>query len=150
MIKTITILSLLLAVGVVCAAQTGFVDGVDVTTEKAPWSLRILGNDLDITGVQAKPDQASAYFMMVSESTKLNVSVFIEPVDKCKTSEECRDRVLGLGNPAWGKYEQLAKGKLKDFSYFEFYRPEAEGKPLKVLDMYAEYVSQGYWVDLHI
>ncbi len=111
---------------------------------------RILGHDLDITNVQAKPDEASAYFMMASKSTKLNVSVFIEPVDKCKTGEECRDHVLNLGNPSWGKFEQLAKGKIKDFSYFEFYRPEVKGLPLKMLDMHAQYVSGGYWVDLHI
>lgn len=131
-------------------SQTTFVDGVDLTTIKAPWSLRILGNDLDITKVQVKPDEQSAYFMMTSESTKLNVSVFIEPVDKCKTSEECRDYVLNLGNPAWGKFQDLAKSKIKDWHYFEFYRPEAMGKPLKMLDMYAQYVDQGYWVDLHI
>lgn len=127
-----------------------FVDGVDLTTTRAPWTMRMLGNDLDITNVQAKPDEASAYFMMASRSTELNVSVFIEPVDKCKTGEECRDHVLNLGNPAWGKFEQLAKGKIKDFSYFEFYRPEAGGQPLKMFDMYAQYVSEGFWVDLHI
>lgn len=134
----------------ICAAQDGFLDGVDLTTIKAPWTLRILGNDLDVTNVQAKPNEQSAYFMMTSESTQLNVSVFIEPVDKCKSGEECRDHVLGLGNPAWGKFEQLSKGKLKDFSYFEFYRPKVQGEPMKMLDMYAEYVSQGYWVDVHI
>lgn len=131
-------------------AQASFVDGVELTTIKAPWTMRILGKDLDLTKVQAKPDERSAYFMMVSESSKLNVSVFIEPVDKCKSSEECRELVLGGGNPAWGKYQDLAKSRLKDFSYFEFYRPEVQGKPLKVLDMYAEYVDQGYWIDLHI
>ena len=131
-------------------AQAPFVDGVDLTTTKAPWTMRIVGNDLDITKAQAKPDSASAYFMMTSDSSKLDVSVFIEPIDKCKSGEECRDYVLGLGNPAWGKFEQLEKGKLKDFSYFQFYRPAVQNRPLKMLDMYAEFVSQGYWVDLHI
>lgn len=133
-----------------CVAQVGFVDGVHLTTIKAPWTLSILGNDLDITKVQAKPDQQSAYFMMTSEATRLNVSVFIEPADKCKTSEECRDYILRLGNPEWGKFQDLSKGKIKEFSYFEFYRPEVRGQPVKMLDMYAEYVGQGYWVDIHI
>jgi hypothetical protein len=141
---------LLLLAESVCLAQNGFVDGVELTTVKAPWTMRILGNDLDITDVKIKPDQASAYFMMASASSGLNVSVFIEPVDKCRSSEECRDHVLNLGNPAWGKFEQLAKGKIKDFSYFEFYRPEVQGKPLKMLDMYAQHVSNGYWLDLHV
>lgn len=135
---------------VTSASAQDFVDGVDLTTTKAPWTLRILGNDLDITNMQAKSDEASAYFMLSSASTKLNVSVFIEPVGKCKTSDECRDYLLDLGNPAWGKFEQLSKGKIKDFSYFEFYRPEVKGQPVKMFDMYAQYVSQGYWVDLHI
>ncbi len=140
---------LVLLSSISCMAQDGFVDGVYLTTIKAPWTLRVLWNDLDITHVQAR-DDASVYFMMASESTKLNVSVFIEPVDKCKSSEECRDYVLTQGNPEWGKFEQLSKGKIKDFSHFEFYRPEVRGQPLKMLDMYAEYVSQGYWVDVHI
>jgi hypothetical protein len=88
--------------------------------------------------------------MMTSGSTNLNVSVFVERADKCKTSDECRDYVLGLGNPAWGKYQDLKKGRIKDFSYFEFYRPEVMGEPLKMFDMYAQYVAQGYWIDLHI
>jgi hypothetical protein len=146
----ISTLALLLLCGGYCFGQSDFVDGVHLTTTKAPWTMRILGNDLDITGVRAKPDEASAYFLMASESTKLNVSVFIEPVAKCKTSDECRDFVLRSGNPKWGKFEQLAKGNLKDFSFFEFYRPSVENQPVKVLDMYAEYVSDGYWVDLHI
>jgi hypothetical protein len=141
--------TIFLCLGTIASAQE-FIDGVDLTTTKAPWTMRILGNDLDITNVQAKPDEASAYFMMAGGSTKLNVSVFIEPVDECKSGEECRDHVLNLGNPAWGKFEQLAKGKIKDFSYFEFFRPEVQGQPVKMFDMYAQYVSEGFWVDLHI
>jgi len=142
--------SFLVNLSIQCEAQSGSVDGVDLTTIKAPWTLRIIGNDLDITNVQAKPDEQSAYFMMTSDSTQLNVSVFIEPVDKCKSGEACRDHVLGLGNPSWGKFQDLAKSKIKDFSYFEFYRQEVGGQPVKMLDMYAEYVGQDYWVDLHI
>lgn len=144
--------SLLLVVVCVfsAAAQDEFVNGVQVTTIKAPWTLRILGQDLDISEVKAKPDQASAYFMMSSDATKLNVSVFIEPVDKCRSAEACRDYVLGLGNPAWGTYQDLAKGKIGSASYFEFYRPEVQGRPVKMLDMYAEFVQDGYWIDMHI
>src|SRR6187399_42615 len=71
---------LLFLSAIVGYSQSTFVDGVQLTTIKAPWTMRILGNDLDITGVQAKPDERSAYFMMSSGSTGLNVSVFIEPV----------------------------------------------------------------------
>lgn len=133
-----------------CYAQQSFASGVQLTTIDAPWAMRINGQELDLTGVQAKPDRRSAYFMMVSEKTKLNVSVFIEPVGKCKTNEECRDFVLESGNPKWGKIQQLEKSRQGEFSYFEFFRPEVDGQPVGVQDLYAEYVAQGYWVDLHI
>jgi hypothetical protein len=147
--STFLLTFLLLAIGA-CYGQAPFANGVEITTIKAPWSMRIMNNGLDITNVKVRPDQRSAYFMMVSESRKLNVSVYIEPVDECKSSDECRDHVLGLGNPAWGKFQDLSKGKIKDFSYFEFYRPEIDGQPVKMQDMYAEYVDKGYWIDLHI
>src|SRR4051812_28957038 len=75
-------IALLVLCNGVLDAQAAFVDGVQITTVKAPWTVRILGKDLDLTGVQAKPDEQSGYFMMVSGSTQLNVSVFIEPVSK--------------------------------------------------------------------
>lgn len=148
-------ITLLLATFVLCAgasfSQAPFVEGVEVTATKAPWKLRILGNDLHIADVKVEPDEQTAYFILMSKSSNLNVSIFIEPVNKkCKTSEECRDYVLNLGNPAWGKFQDLAKSKIKDFHYFEFYRPEVMGGPLKMFDMYAQYVDQGYWVDVHI
>ena len=58
--------------------------------------------------------------------------------------------VLRLGNSAWGKYQDLVKAEIGDTSYFEFYRPSVLNQPLKMLDMYAEFVHQGYWVDLHL
>jgi hypothetical protein len=125
-----------------------FTNGVEITTINTPWVLRILGHELDLTDVQAKPDQRSAYFLL--RNAELTVSAFIEPVDKCKTAEECRDYVLRLGNPKWGKFQDLVKGTLGEASYFEFYRPEVEGKALKMFDMYAQFVVDGYWVDLHI
>jgi hypothetical protein len=83
-------------------------------------------------------------------SDGVNVSLFIEPAEKCKTSDECRDFVLNTGNPAWGKFQDLNKARLGDFSYFEFFRPVAMEQPLKMFDMYAQYVGNSYWVDLHI
>ena len=147
---TLIVFGLVLFLTSISHAQQAFVDGVDLTTLKAPWIMRILGNDLALNNVQAKPDERSAYYMLSSASTKLNVSVFIEPVSKCKTSDECRDHVLAVGNPAWGQYQGLTKGKLKDFSYFVFFRSVVRNGPLRVLDMYAEHVVDGYWIDVHI
>jgi len=131
-------------------AQTVVPNQVRFTTPDAPWTLVIDGQAVDIKTAQVKPDNKSAYFLVYPNKDGLNISLFIEPVDKCKTSDECRDFVLNSGNPAWGKFQDLAKARIGEFSYFEFYRPEAMGQPLQMQDMYAQYVGSGYWVDLHI
>ena len=58
--------------------------------------------------------------------------------------------VLKAGNPAWGEYQDLLTSEIGDVSFFEFFRPEVQEMPVKMLDMYAEFVRDGYWIDLHI
>lgn len=108
------------------------------------------GSHLEIREQEVKRDNQSGYFLLYNEKDNLTVSLFIEPAVKCKTSDECRDLVLKTGNPKWGKIEDVVKSKIGDFSYFEFFRPTVQNQPLQMLDMYAEYVADGYWVDLHI
>lgn len=148
------------SLAVLCLLLLGFISSsraqaiaeneIRLTTPLAPWTIVISGRDLDIRNVGLKPGSTSSYVMMVDDTTKLNVSLYIEPAGKCKTSEECRDYILNTGNPAWGKFQNLSKAKVGDFSYFEFFRPEVRGQPLQMQDMYAQHVSGGYWVDLHI
>ena len=121
---------------------------IRLTASGAPWDVVIEGGGLDIKQVGTKP--GGAYFLLYPSKDKLNISLYIEPIEKCNTSDDCRDFVLNTGNPAWGKFENLNKGKFAQFSYFEFFRLEAMGQPLKMQDMYAQYVDKGYWVDLHI
>ena len=125
-------------------------DQIQVTTPTAPWTLVFDGKSLGLRDVKIKETEGSGYFLMIDEANQVNFSLYIEPVDKCKSADECRDHVLGLGNPAWGTYQDLAKGKVGNWSYFEFYRPEVQGRPVKMQDMYAQFVEKGYWIDLHI
>ena len=135
----------------IAAAQNTIDDRVAFTTPDAPWTVWLDGKNLDLENrQQIKSDNKSGYFMMFDEADGMTASLFIEPVDKCKTSEECRDFVLKTGNPKWGKVENLVKSKIGDVSYFEFFRPTVQNQPLQVQDMYAEFVQDGYWVDLHI
>jgi hypothetical protein len=142
-------LTLLLLTTVLVRAQITQ-DEIQVYTPTAPWIVVFQGKNLSLKDVKIKSAEGSGYFLMVDNDSQINFSLYIEPVDKCKSSDECRDYILGLGNPRWGKYQDLAKGKVGEFSYFEFYRPEVDGQPVKMLDMYGQYVDKGYWIDLHI
>lgn len=132
------------------SAQTVVENRSAFSTADAPWLFLFDLNNLQIKKQQYKPDNKSAYFMLTDEETGFNVSLFIEPVEKCKTSAECRDFVWKTGNPAWGKMQDVVQSKIGEVSYFEFYRPTVRDVRLEVFDMYAEFVENGYWVDLHM
>ena len=125
-------------------------DRIQVTTPTAPWTLVFEGEKISLRDAKIKASEASGYFLMIDDRNQVNFSLYIEPVENCKTADSCRDYILAAGNPAWGKYQDLAKGSVGNFSYFEFYRPEVQGQPVKMLDMYAQFVEKGYWIDLHI
>jgi hypothetical protein len=50
----------------------------------------------------------------------------------------------------WGELQNVVQSKIGEVSYFEFFRPTIQGQPIKMLDMYAEFVQDGFWIDLHI
>lgn len=131
-------------------SQAGVEERLRLTTPEAPWTINIDGKPLHLENVKVQEGGKGAYFLMKNDKDGLTVSIFVEPAVKCKTSEECRDFVLKTGNPAWGKFQDLAKSSIGDFRYFEFFRPEVGGQPLQIQDMYAQFVGGGYWVDLHI
>ncbi len=145
---TISILVLLFLS--VATAQTSVEDRIAFTTSDAPWLVSLDSKNLDIQDQQVKRDNKSGYFLLSNEKEGLTVSLFIEPAVKCRTSAECRDFVLKAGNPAWGKMQDVMQSKIGEVNYFEFFRPTVQGQPLEMLDMYAEFVEDGYWVDLHL
>jgi hypothetical protein len=135
---------------VIAAAQTVKEDRIAFTTPDAPWMVSLDGKNLELKNQQIKDDNKSGYFLLFNEEQGITVSLFIEPAVKCKTSAECRDFVWNSGNPKWGKLQDVVHSKIGDVSYFEFFRPTVQNLPLEMFDMYAQFVEDGYWVDLHI
>jgi hypothetical protein len=135
---------------VIAAAQTVKEDRIAFTTPDAPWMVSLDGKNLELKNQQIKDDNKSGYFLLFNEEQGITVSLFIEPAVKCKTSAECRDFVWNSGNPKWGKLQDVVHSKIGDVSYFEFFRPMVQNLPLEMFDMYAQFVEDGYWVDLHI
>ena len=76
--------------------------------------------------------------------------MFIEPVDKCSDSKSCRDMVWKLGNPAWENPQNVVLSKIGEVHFFEFLIPSFRGQPVQQQNMYAQFVVDGFWVDMHI
>lgn len=123
---------------------------LNFTVPRAPWTISISGGVLVLDDWQTKLAAERGYFVMNDTKNEMTISLFIEPVVKCKTSKECRDFVWKSGNPMWKNLENIVQSEIGEISTFEFFRKEVLGRELKMQDMYAEFVVDNYWVDLHI
>src|SRR5262249_32191300 len=123
---------------------------VRLTVPKAPWTVVISGEAPVLRTQEIGSDGGRGYFMLTDEKTEMNASLFIEPADKCKSSRECRDMVWKAGNPSWGTPKNVKLSELGEISLLEFMVPEYQGQPVRQQNMYAEFVREGYWVDLHL
>lgn len=133
------------------AASKTFDEGrLEFTVPAAPWTLTLPKGGIVVTQRQFKPDGRSGYFLMSDEKNLMMISFFIEPVKNCKDSKECRDMIWKLGNPSWENPEKVVQAEIGDVSYFEFFMPSFRGVPIKQQHMYAQFVKEGFWVDMHI
>lgn len=123
---------------------------IEFTVPAAPWTLTLPAENFVLAQKEIKPNGQYGYFHLIDEKRNLNVSFFIEPVDKCSDSKSCRDMVWKLGNPTWEKPQNIIQSAIGDVSFFEFLLPSFQGQPLQQQNMYAEFVVDGFWVDLHI
>lgn len=123
---------------------------ISFTVPAAPWTMTLPADDFELKQKNIKPDGRSGYFYIVDDQKHLNVSFFIEPVGGCKDSKSCRDMVWKAGNPAWETPQNVVLSEIGDVSFFEFLLPTFRGQPIQQQNMYAQFVIDGFWVDVHI
>ena len=123
---------------------------MEFTIPQAPWTLTLPADNFKLAQKQMKSDGAGAYFHLTDEKQGLNLSMYIEPATSCQDSKSCRDMVWKAGNPSWVNPQNVVQSEIGDVSFFEFLIPSFQGMPVQQQNMYAEFVVDGFWVDLHI
>ena len=123
---------------------------LEFTLKQAPWTLTLPAGDFKMAQKQLKPDGGGAYFLLIDKKQGFNLSMYIEPAKDCTDSRSCRDMIWKLGNPAWVNPQDVVQSELGDVSFVEFLIPSFQGMPVKQQNMYAEFVVDGFWVDLHL
>lgn len=123
---------------------------IGLTVPAAPWTLTLPKENLTVESRQVKPDGRNGYFVLRDKKNELNISLFIEPATDCKDSKACRDMVWKLGNPSWENPQNVVLSEIGGVSFFEFLIPSFRGQPVRQQNMYAEFVVDEFWVDLHI
>jgi hypothetical protein len=146
---SVVIAALLFSPTVACAERIQE-KRLSFTAPNAPWVLTLPAGDFEIAQKRMKQDGNGAYFYIVDEKQGLNVSMFIEPAEKCKDSKSCSEMVWKAGNPAWVNPQNVAHSQIGDVSIFEFMIPSVQDMPIRQQNMYAQFVVDGFWVDMHI
>src|SRR2546423_1617217 len=108
--KTLTVILVLLLSAVVWAA--GQEKRLGITIAEVPWTLTIPADNFQLAQKQMRDDGRGAYYYLVDEKQNLNLSMYIEPAKDCKDSKSCRDMIWKLGNPEWGKPENVVKNEI--------------------------------------
>jgi tetratricopeptide (TPR) repeat protein len=127
-----------------------FPDRLDFTVPAAPWALTFPAADFEVSQSQQLPDGKRARFLFTSEKTGLTASITIEPAVKCTDSKSCRDFVRTSDLPRVAGPRDVSSSEVGGVSVFEYLIPEYQGIPVRQQNMYAEFVQDGFWVDLHI
>jgi len=115
-----------------------------------PWTLTIPAGNFKIAQKQVRDDGTGVYFHLVDEKRKIDLSMFIEPAAACKDSKSCRDLVWKSGNPTWINIKNVVQSEIGEISTLEFLLPSFQGMDIQQQNLYAEFVVDGYWVDMHI
>jgi hypothetical protein len=115
---------------------------------------RILGAlfaaaDFDIAESRQSPDGKQSYFLFRDDKTGVIASIYIEPAVKCADSASCRDFVRTSNLSQVTGAENVASSEIDIVSVFEYLLP-VKDLAVRQHNMYAEFVRDGFWVDLHI
>jgi uncharacterized protein YegJ (DUF2314 family) len=123
---------------------------LEFTTAEVPWTLTFPADNFQIAEKKLRNDGRGAYYYLIDEKQNLNLSMYIEPLKDCKDSKSCRDMIWNQGNPQWGKPQNVVKNEIGDVSVLELMVPTFQGMDVRQQNVYAEFVVDGFWVDMHI
>lgn len=151
MIKKLSVvIAALLFCQTIVSAESPQEKRLSFTYPQVPWVLTLPADDFQIARKQMKQDGNGAYFHLIDEKQELDVSMFIEPATKCKDSKSCSQMVWKAGNPTWVNLQNVVHSQIGEVSIFEFLLPSFQGMPIRQQNMYAQFVVDGFWVDMHI
>lgn len=123
---------------------------IEFSAPGTPWVLTLPADDFQLAERKLRDDGRGAYFYIVDEKQQINLSMYIEPVKDCKDSKSCRDMIWKMGNPNWVNPQNVVQSEIGDVSFVEFMVRSFQGQTIKQQNMYAEFVVDGFWVDMHI
>src|SRR5436190_10869304 len=121
----------------------------DITLPRAPWKITFAVDDVQLRSKEYKPGSGGGSFTFTRKDG-VSISVFIEPATSCKSAVECRDKLWKLLEAKLDGTERTTQGQLEQAATIEIFQPKQRNLPIHEKTLYAEFVADGYWVDMRV
>jgi hypothetical protein len=121
----------------------------DFTVPNAPWRMTLAMSGASLRTHELKPGGDIGAFLLTRKDG-LDISIFIEPAKDCKTAQECRDRLWKSVEPKLAGATEINQSQIGAAFTIEFLLPKLNNIPVHQKNVYAEFVADGYWVDVRL
>ena len=115
-----------------------------------PWQMRFPKNGWQLDQERRREDGLGFYYMFSDPITKMNLSFYIEPAEKCKTSRDCRSMFWSNPGPLYENPQAVEQFEENGFAIVKFIIPSVQGVQVNQLNYSAHIVREGYWIDMHL
>ena len=134
-----------------CALAPAALAAPDIATPNSPWKLAFAMDGVKPRLYEIKPGTDSASFNYTRKDG-VAIEVYIEPAKAkgCESAEQCRDKLWKLLQPKLDGTERTAQGQLGEAYTIEILLPKERNLPVNAKTLYAEFVHDGYWLDLRV
>jgi hypothetical protein len=122
--------------------------GKTLSTRNGSPTLTLPKLDWRVAREQNRPDGTAVYYHLVSDSTQLNFSVYIDKTTACQTAEACLQ--AALKNESYKEAKELQQSTVGPFKLAQFFLDQPLGFPVKQAHILASAYVGGHWFDVHI
>jgi len=129
-------------------------DVIDTPTEKAfstrsgSPALVLPKQDWKVAQEHNRSDGTAVYYHLVSDSTQLNFSVYIDKTTVCQSAEACLQ--AALKNQSYKEAKEMQQSTVGPFQLAQFFLDQPQGFPVKQAHILASAYVDGHWFDVHI
>jgi hypothetical protein len=150
MLKLLVTLILMATAALAHADMKQSDESIHLSVSGILWELRFPIQGWQIHQERVRQDGRACYYMFSNTNRQLNASFFIEPAEKCKTSQDCRSLYWSNPGPLIENPQSVEQFEENGFAIVKFIVPSVRGLPVNQLNYSGHTVRDGYWVDMHL
>ncbi|MBQ0930617.1 hypothetical protein [Ideonella alba] len=105
-------------------------------------------SDWTIQREQRREDDSAVYYLLASDRTKLNLSVYIDKSTACSDADNCLK--AALSNKSYKDATELTLIASGQFKGATFFLDQPAGLPIRQAHVLAAAYVDGIWFDIHI